>query len=142
MRASAARSTGQTLADQTAGNLERLPRGLGLPAAAGTAMAGFARGLLDSLGDITPASRAPWPCQISDDGSPVEFSVVLDSERPEVRMLWENQPHGSDFGARVKAGLDCLSRLQSSYGADTSRFERVRDLFLPEDGDGVFAVWH
>jgi DMATS type aromatic prenyltransferase len=142
MRASAARTIGLTLADRNTEKLEQLARGLRLPPAAGGAMAGFARGLLGSLGDADPGSRAPWPCQISDDGSPVEFSVVLDPERPEVRMLWENQGGGSDFAARVKAGLDCQARLQTGYGADTSRFDRIADLFLPEDGDGAFAIWH
>jgi pyrroloquinoline quinone (PQQ) biosynthesis protein C len=142
MRASAARNTRHTVADRAAEKLSRLASRLELPSAAADAMIGLMHGLVGPLGELIPDSSPLWPSNISDDGSPIELSVVLDAEQPEVRVLWESQPLSPDFSGRIRAGLETQRRLCEVFGASNDRLERVKSLFLPEDGVGAFAVWH
>ncbi len=94
------------------------------------------------LSSATLPTAAPWPCGISDDASPFEFSFVLDPRRPEIRLLWESQGESGDLAAKMDAALATQRRLQLTEGASSRRFDRIADLFLPTDPQGAFVLWH
>lgn len=84
-----------------------------------------------------------WPCDITDDGTPFEFSVAFEGERAEVRMLAEAQGANPSLEEQWRAGVDLTRRLSQRFGADISRFERIAELFRPRLGNqGHFALWH
>lgn len=131
-----------TLGDLAAPKLRGLAKGLGLEH-----LEGPASELLETLtcGWLNaPALAAPhWPNDITDDGSPFEFSVAFDSGRPQLRLLAEAQ--GPDFTptSSWEAGLALNERLKDLYGADLSRFDRISELFAPDASSRArFSLWH
>jgi DMATS type aromatic prenyltransferase len=122
--------------------LEGLATALSLPPGAGEAMSTHAHALLGDLADRGIPTRPPSPSAISDDSSPFELSVVLDPANPEIRILWESQSDRGTLAAKIDAGLATNDRLCTAFGIDQRRFDLVRDLFLPGEPVGAFAIWH
>jgi hypothetical protein len=87
----------------------------------------------------TPASK--WVSEISDDNTPVEFSVALTDGRADVRVLFEAQADEPTLPAYRAAGLALHGRLEREFGATLDRFRRLQDLFVPEGMHGPFALW-
>lgn len=100
------------------------------------------RTLLMPWGDIPAVGGSTWVSDISDDNTPIELSAAIANGRVEVRVLLEAQASEPTLAAHRAAGLALTARLESELGADLSRFSVVRDLFLPEDMAGPFALWH
>jgi len=100
------------------------------------------RSLLSCCGDL-PVSCAPtdWVSEISDDNTPIEFSVAIADGSTEVRALFEPQGAEPTLGSYREAGLALNARLEREFGADLRRFRQIQDLFLPENMQGPFAVW-
>lgn len=94
------------------------------------------------LSSAIPA-RAPlsWISEISDDNTPIEFSVAIANDEAEVRVLFEPQGKEATLAAYRAAGLALHDRLEHEFGADLQRFRQVQALFLPKDMAGPFAVW-
>ncbi|MEV6711434.1 tryptophan dimethylallyltransferase family protein [Lentzea sp. NPDC051208] len=131
-----------SLHDFAIGQLRNLLRAVGLADSANTAT----RLLGEALG---PGCRAPlsavpqWPSFVADDHSPVEFSVALaQNERPAVRMIVESLAEQPGKQANLTAALGVLDRLADRYDLRLGQFDRVRDLFLPDDPQGTFAFWY
>jgi DMATS type aromatic prenyltransferase len=82
-----------------------------------------------------------WISEISDDNTPIEFSVTLSPAGSEVRVLFEPQGDGPTLAAHREAALSMHEELASQYGADLSRFRQVEDLFTPVGMHGPFALW-
>jgi hypothetical protein len=82
-----------------------------------------------------------WLSEISDDNTPIEFSVTLSPEGAEVRVLFEPQGPEPTLASHREAALAMHERLERDYHADLSRFRRVLDLFLPPNMQGPFALW-
>ena len=135
-------SKGATYGDVSFEALSRLAALLGLPGGAAQAMAEAFALNVGPLSTWLVPPAAPWPCEISDDSTPFEFSLVLDSTHPEVRMLWESQGPSGDLRTRARAGLDTQHRLCPPGSRDADRFAAVADLFLPDDPQGPFVLWH
>ncbi|MDU0292200.1 tryptophan dimethylallyltransferase family protein, partial [Saccharothrix longispora] len=102
------------------------------------------------LGDalLGPSAALPaggpgrWCSDVSDDHSPVEYSISFEAGRaPQLRLLAE--PNGSTPGVRdnVAVGRRVLHRLAERYGFDLRRFSLVENLFLPERPQGAFGLW-
>lgn len=94
-----------------------------------------------------PIGAAPaWQNDLTDDGTPFEFSIGFEGGRPELRMLLESQfdgdgPHTQHTSWH--AGVDLQARLRARGLCNTSQFERVADLFVPQpDYVPRFALWH
>jgi DMATS type aromatic prenyltransferase len=97
---------------------------------------------VDGWGSRRAPATPQWPCDIGDDHSPFEFSVAFAGGRPEIRVVVEAQGQRPDFASTRDAGLSLHAAL-ARQGADVEKFERVRDLFLPEHvWHGRFALWH
>jgi DMATS type aromatic prenyltransferase len=86
--------------------------------------------------------RVPeWPSDIGDEHSPLEFSVALTPGKPEVRLVVEAQGDEPSYPSTLQAGLR-LNEALERRGASLERFERVRDLFLPDVDRARFGLWH
>ncbi len=91
-----------------------------------------------------PARTTPyWPSDITDDGTPVEFSVAMSDAGTELRLLVEAQQFPVSLESNWRAGLALNQRLAGKYAVDLSRFEQIREIFAPTPGaSGRFALWH
>ncbi|MEP7048754.1 MAG: tryptophan dimethylallyltransferase family protein [Pseudomonadota bacterium] len=84
-----------------------------------------------------------WPNDISDDGTPFEFSASFDGTTPRLRMLAESQAEPISKVSSWAAGLAFGKRLQTRGLADLSLFEQIQDLFVPLAGArSRFSLWH
>ncbi|HTA89785.1 MAG TPA: tryptophan dimethylallyltransferase family protein [Polyangiaceae bacterium] len=100
------------------------------------------RGLLTACGEVPiGGTSSEWVSEISDDNTPIEFSVAIADGKAEVRALFEPEGEEPTLPAYRAAGLAFNQRLEQEFGADLRRFRDVQDLFLPEDVKGPFAVW-
>jgi DMATS type aromatic prenyltransferase len=90
-------------------------------------------------------SLPPFPSHIGDDHSPFEFSLAFAANSPpEVRMLVEAQAEveNATLAQTRDAALRLNERLAEHYELPLDRLEAVQDLFLPDDPEGAFALWH
>lgn len=100
------------------------------------------RSLLTACGEASVSSNtSDWVSEISDDNTPVEFSVAMAEGQAEVRVLFEPEGEAPTLPAYRAAGLEFNRRLEQEFGADLVRFREVQDLFLPEQMSGPFTVW-
>jgi DMATS type aromatic prenyltransferase len=122
--------------------LTRLAGGLGLDHVLNDAVR-----VLDLLtGEWTdqPASGLPrWSSDITDDGTPFEFSVAFSPKGPELRLLVETHSNPHTARASWEAGLALNERLLEEYDVDLSRFDRIAHLFAPLPSIPTrFTIWH
>ncbi|GAA4215299.1 tryptophan dimethylallyltransferase family protein [Actinocatenispora rupis] len=95
-----------------------------------------------ATGAACDATTPPWPSDISDDHSPVEFSVALDhGQRPTVRILGEAVADDPGCEANLAAAQRLLQRWSRRYNLDLSRYEKIADLFLSTPPVSPFALW-
>ncbi|KAM7198465.1 putative Tryptophanase [Rhypophila sp. PSN 637] len=107
----------------------------------------------------TPVKQSSfWTSSVGNDGSPIEFSVAVDSTtgEAELRLLAEAQPSPSDktnnsyLWARLSsAALKLNDIISAEYKPSISlaRFSQIRDLFLPSSQPAdkktiKLAAWH
>ncbi len=99
------------------------------------------RSLTEPWFNVAPDHYAAWPTEISDDNTPIEFSVAIAGERADVRILLEPQAEQPEIKAYRRAAIDFHQRIEREFGASLARFRLISDLFLPEDMQGPFALW-
>lgn len=132
---------GFTLGAHTLGQLTALCHRLGISdARTACSMLG---GILGPARDRVLSEPPAWPSDVSDDHTPVEFSVALDHDRPpSLRLLAETAAaEPSRLGNRL-AALDLLDSWSARHRLRLGLFDRIRDVFLPDDtAGGRFAVW-
>lgn len=90
--------------------------------------------------------RSAWVSDVSNDHSPVEYSLALDQRTGdvEVRFLIEAQPEENSLTA-LQASVSRLSEdIASEYSETVSldSLNAIRDLFLPENPEGTLVAWH
>lgn len=86
--------------------------------------------------------RPRWPSDITDDGTPYEFSLAIERHRPELRMLVEAQASEPTVFAQWDAGRALSEHLQRKLGAHLGRLAQIEDLFAIEDRSARFGSWH
>jgi hypothetical protein len=79
---------------------------------------------------------------ITDDGSPFEFSVALEDGRPELRLLAEAQSDSGRPRPNWAEAWRLTERLGRIYGVSLDRARQIADLFEPSADDCVFGLWH
>lgn len=93
----------------------------------------------------TPIAAAPaWENDLTDDGTPFEFSVGFEGEKPELRLLFEPQSNVAPLSQHSSwhAGRALLGRLQARNLCDCSQLDQVLPLFEPSpDYLPRFALW-
>lgn len=91
-------------------------------------------------------AQPPFRNDITDDGTPFEFSVGFEAKKPELRLLFESQLAKVQTSARSSwaAGLELQHQLRQRGEADTTRFDSIAALFAPPANDGLprFSLWH
>jgi len=87
--------------------------------------------------------RPDWQTDLTDDGSPFEFSVALGGAQPELRLLAEPQHSEPGPLSTWSAGLALNQRISQVPGVDLSRFDAIRSLFAPLASiPHRFLIWH
>ena len=97
--------------------------------------------LISPWGERSRVEHREWPSEISDDNTPVEFSVAIADRGVDVRVLFEPQAERPVLGDYRAVGLAFQERLEREFGASLERYRQIQDLFLPEDMHGPFAIW-
>ncbi|BAL87478.1 hypothetical protein AMIS_22580 [Actinoplanes missouriensis 431] len=90
-----------------------------------------------------PLNAPPaWPSDVSDDHTPIEFSIAYnESEPPALRILAEAFGATPGVPANALATYEFLRAQSARYGLSTSRLDAVRDLFATEHPQGDFVLW-
>ncbi|MEG3630837.1 tryptophan dimethylallyltransferase family protein [Streptomyces poriticola] len=131
-----------TLGAYTSGQLSRLCEVVGLSDAdAGT----YAQVLTDALGPVAARPLdlpAPNHTFLSDDHTPVEFSLSFQrGADPALRVLLEPGCGAGSLAATGRAGLAAIRRMGRRWGFSTAPLDGLLDLFLPESPQGPLALW-
>lgn len=132
----------ETLGGHAARQVLRLCEAAGLN---GADSAGYARTLLSVLG---PAGERPLDLPppehsfLSDDHTPVEFSLSFTAEaEPTLRVLLEPGYGAGSLEENGRTGLRAVRELARRWGFDTTRLDELQDLFFPPDPEGPLALW-
>jgi DMATS type aromatic prenyltransferase len=88
------------------------------------------------VGDTT------WQSDVSDDATPFEFSIALDPENVELRVLVEAQGSAANLQSNWQAGLELNQYLAANYSVNLDRFEQIADLYAPTNSTAKFSIWH
>ena len=119
-------------------------RSLGTAIALGRATDEVRALLPDLLGAATtwPLDRPPWPSDIADDHSPIEYSVAFDPDgTPTLRLLVECVANTPSPRANQVAALTAISALSAKLPMSLDRFAAVASPFLSDNPAGPFSVW-
>ncbi len=100
------------------------------------------RGITTSWGDKAVGDISGWQSDVSDDFAPFEFSLALDPDKVELRVLIEAQGSNADLQSNWQAGLELNKYLAAKYHVSLDRFEQISDLFTPTNSAAKFSMWH
>ncbi|MCT4351652.1 DMATS family aromatic prenyltransferase [Streptomyces sp. Je 1-79] len=133
---------GGTLGEHAARQVLRLCEAAGLD---GADSAAYARTMLSALGPVAERSLdlpAPDDSFLSDDHTPVEFSLSFTpDQRPTLRVLLEPGCGAADLAENGRTGLRVVRGMARRWGFDTRRLDELEDLFFPPDPQGPLALW-
>lgn len=131
-----------TLGAFTGGQLRRLGAVAGL---AGADVDTYARVLTDSLGPVAgrPLNLPPpYRTFLSDDHTPVEFSLSFRPDAaPVLRVLVEPGCGADSLVHNGRAGLETVRAMARRWRFGTGPLDEVTDLFLPSAPHGPLALW-
>ncbi|WP_018686628.1 tryptophan dimethylallyltransferase family protein [Actinokineospora enzanensis] len=130
-----------SLNEHTGAQLRGLCHAIGLDHRADEVCAVVA-GLFGPAGTRAVTEPPLWRSDVSDDHTPVEYSVSFEEDGSHtLRLLVECGPQRPGGRALLAAALRGLDGLAERYPLSLDRFDAVRDLFLPEDPRGLFSLW-
>ena len=132
----------QTLVDYGAARLRMLCQGAGFGGAETEELITTFLRLLTPWGNVPIGNQPHWMSNIGDDHSPIEFSVAIINQQPEVRVLMEVQGDSPTVQSQRVAGLIFNEMLEHEFGASLERLRFIQDLFLPEKIQSSFAIWN
>lgn len=98
--------------------------------------------LVEPWGELPVGTAPRWASDITDDGSPYEFSLGIEGARGEPRFLVESQGRDGSLSAAWTAAQETNERLRRRYGTSLERLSRIEDLFAPRYAGARFAMWH
>lgn len=100
------------------------------------------RAMTTSWGDKKVGDVSGWMSDVSDDGAPFEFSIALDPDKVELRVLIEAQGSEPTLQSNWQAGLELNQQLAKQFNVSLDRFEQIADLFSPTNSAAKFSMWH
>jgi DMATS type aromatic prenyltransferase len=100
------------------------------------------RVLATSWGDRVVGGTSTWQSDVSDDHAPFEFSLALDPDQVELRVLVEAQGTDANLQSNWQAGLDLNQYLAANYHVSLDRFEQIADLYVPTNSAAKLSMWH
>lgn len=131
-----------TIGSHTTRQLLRLCEVAGLD---GADAAAYARTLTEALGPVARRPLdlpPPTPSFLSDDHTPVEFSISFAAgEAPTLRVLLEPGSGVGDLARSGRAGLRIVRKLARRWDFATDRLDELEDLFFPPSPQGPLALW-
>ncbi|HET9955219.1 MAG TPA: tryptophan dimethylallyltransferase family protein [Polyangiaceae bacterium] len=89
-----------------------------------------------------PVESVPRWSGLTDDCTPIEYSIVLGGRQPELRVSVEAQADPASPFTYWASGQRLCERLESSYGAELAVLRRIEDLFRPSDPAAYTAMYH
>jgi DMATS type aromatic prenyltransferase len=95
-----------------------------------------------SWGDTKVGDVSGWMSDVSDDGAPFEFSIALDPDKVELRVLVEAQGSEPTLQSNWQAGLDLNQQLAARFNVSLDRFAQIADLYSPTNSAAKFSMWH
>lgn len=121
------------------GQLRMLCDAVGVPPEA--PLAGV-RALLDPIGERPLAEPPLWPTDVSDDHTPVEFSIACDVDKPPtLRVLGERLARRPSRRANLQAAEQLIDTLAARFDLALDRWHQVRRVFLGGEPRADFAIW-
>ncbi len=78
----------------------------------------------------------------ANDGSPLEFSVAVCDDKPELRFSMEVIEGDSSISGKRLSAILFTEKLKKLYHLDLEKFNLIKDIFLPEKIQGKFAMFH
>jgi hypothetical protein len=130
-----------SLREHTSDQLRNLCAAIGLPDA--EEAVSVLTLLLGDLGDRALAAPPLWASHVSDDLTPVEFSIALDEDgSPALRMLVEPIADGSGVHANNRVALRVLDALAERFGLSLDQFRKIWGLFVQDEPCGRFGIWY
>jgi DMATS type aromatic prenyltransferase len=100
------------------------------------------RAMTTSWGDKKVGDTSGWMSDVSDDGAPFEFSIALDPDKVELRVLVEAQGSEATLQSNWQAGLELNQQLAALYNVSLDRFAQIDDLYSPTNAAAKFSMWH
>ncbi|MBT2444452.1 prenyltransferase [Streptomyces sp. ISL-36] len=133
---------GETLGGHTERQVLRLCEVAGLD---GADSAAYARTVLTALGPVAERSLdlpPPYPSFLSDDHTPVEFSLAfVPNADPTLRVLLEPGCGAAGLAQNGRTGLRVVREMAQRWGFSTARLDELEDLFFPPNPEGPLALW-
>ena len=116
---------------------------LGLPKAQSDRLLDTLQLFGEGWADEVVGDDPTWTTDLTDDGTPFEFSLSFKGNALEARLLAEPQQAPFDAQSNWLAGLAVNARLRAR-GAHLDRFDAVESIFAPgpSDARARFAMWH
>ncbi len=130
----------RTLVEFGLNRLSALGKALGF-AARERELAQLFRRLGETWADQPLGQGMGWESHVVDDGTPFEFSVAYGGDGAELRIMVEPFGAAPSLESNAQAAIELLRDLSKDYDITLDRFEKVRDLFLPEKPRGPFSIW-
>lgn len=128
-----------SLYEHVSGQLHRLCGAIGLPPH--VPLAGL-RALIDPIAGRSLAEPPLWPTGVSDDHTPIEYSIACDAgTAPVLRILGETIASQPSRRANLWAALQLVDTLAARLDLALDRFHRVRQVFLDAEPQDDFAMW-
>jgi DMATS type aromatic prenyltransferase len=88
-------------------------------------------------------AKSGWQSDITDDGTPFEFSASFHAGGVDLRMLVEPQTASCTLATNWDAGLALNELLEQKFGANLDNFRKIQSLFAPaRESTARFAIWH
>jgi DMATS type aromatic prenyltransferase len=100
------------------------------------------RAMTASWGERKVGEKSSWQSDVSDDSAPFEFSIALDPQKTELRVLVEAQGTDPNLQSNWQAGLALNQYLSEHFNISLDRFQQIEDLFVPTNPEAKFSMWH
>ncbi len=100
------------------------------------------RAMTSSWGERKVGETSAWLSDVSDDSAPFEFSIALDPQQAELRVLIEAQGSDPNLQSNWQAGLALNQHLAEHFNISLDRFQQIEDLFVPTNPEAKFSMWH
>jgi Tryptophan dimethylallyltransferase len=133
-------SNATTLFQYGAAQLHRLQNAVGVDTAEWPTILKVYADMARSWGHRSISQTPQWSA-LTDDCSPFEFSIAMSKDGPELRMVVEPQSEPASAEGYWEASLRLTRKLETEWGADLARLNRIEALFRPNP-DAWFAAAH
>jgi DMATS type aromatic prenyltransferase len=100
------------------------------------------RAMTASWGERKVGEKSSWQSGLSDDYAPFEFSIALDPQNTELRILVEAQGIDPNLQSNWQAGMVLNQHLAEHFNISLDRFQQIEDLFVPTNPEAKFSMWH